>query len=254
MYQNKYTNLLNLTVMKNQLKFAALLFGAFLFGNNANAQLELGAGAGANLMQGDLGGSAYNGAYRFWDINPQTIRGNVHLLARMPLNPYVKLRGNVTAAWITGSDQYAGNPELKARGVSMSGNLTEIAAMGEFRPVKNGNFYGILGFGAVFSQTTVSNSVNQTVVADPHNYWVIPVGFGTKICNVGNRGKLELEAVFHYCHSDLVDGFTSPQSRSNDTYSYLQVQYTQVLGANPRYYQQPKRNRLHHNNQICATF
>jgi len=240
--------------MKKHWNFA-LVIGCLIGGysNLAHAQMEIGFGTGVNALQGDLGGSPANGAYRFWDLDMASIRPNVNAFVRYNINANWSFKGNFTYASISGSDKYAGNPEIYKRGVSMSGNLSELAGLMEYRPAKNGNFYLIAGLAVVSSNANVSQNGAQLKPEFNSKYFSLPMGVGVTVSNPSNRGKLQIEAVFHYVNSDLVDGFTSPQSRSNDTYSFLQVQYAYPIGNNPKYYHSPKKIKRQ-NNQICASF
>jgi len=240
--------------MKKHWNFA-LSIGCLLcgFSNPSYAQLEIGLGTGINALQGDLGGSSANGAYRFWDLDIASLRPNVNVFVRYNLNAQWSFKGNYTYAALAGSDKYAGNPEIYERGVSMSGNLSELAVMMEFHPAKHGRVYFMGGLAVVSSNANVSQFGAPLKPEFNQKYFAIPMGIGATVSNPNHRGKLQIEAVFHYVHSDLVDGFTSPESRSNDTYSFLQVQYAYPIGNDPKYYHNPKKIKRQHN-QICASF
>ena len=228
--------------MLNKIKqsvFAIIVFIAFPKFLLAQ-KFEVGAGLGASIFQGDLGGSLNNGAYKTWDLDPNSIRGMAQIMSKYAIVPNVKLRANLAYARIYGNDIYAGNPEIYDRGLEMKGNVFEGSMNLEVGLVSNHHIYGIVGVGyAGYDVATFVKGINQN---NPfRSSFSIPLGLGVKIANVG-RGKLELEAVAHYLNSDLVDGYNGPNSYSNDTYTFTSVNYNIPIGYNYQKYG-PHRNK-----------
>ncbi len=220
----------------------------------ANAQkLEIGAGVGASIFQGDLGGTLNNGAYEFWDMDLSSIRGMGQIMAKYAIVPNVKLRGNLAYARISGNDKYAGNPEIFDRGVSMDGNVYQGSLNLEFGLVPNNKIYGILGIGyAGYDVNTFEKG--QNLNSPFSSSFSIPIGIGVKLATF-ERGRLDLEAVAHYLNSDLVDGYAGPNSYSNDTYTFISLNYNIPIGYNHHKYG-PNRNKkmISYNNRKCPEF
>lgn len=236
----------------NHLVFAIIILIAFPKSLQAQ-KFEIGAGIGASIFQGDLGGTFNNGAYKTWDLDLNSMRGMGQIMAKYTIIPNLKVRANFAYARISGDDSLAGNPDIFNRGVQMNGNAFQGAMMLEFGLVSNHQIYGILGIGyAGYDVLTLIKGVDQNT---PFNSSIsIPVGIGVKIANLG-KGILELEAVAHYLNSDLVDGYNGPNSFSNDTYTFISLNYNLPFGGN---YQKhgPNRNKklLSYNKNQCPEF
>ncbi len=246
---------LNSKIMLNKIKhsvFAMILFIAFP--NFLNAQkFEIGIGIGASIFQGDLGGIMKNGAYKTWDIDLNSTRAMGQIMVKYSVVPNIKVRGNIAVAMISGNDKYAGNPEILERGVAMDGNVFQGALILEIGLVSNHQIYGILGLGyAGYNVSTYIKGVNQNT---PFSHSLsIPVGLGVHLANIGN-GKLELEAVAHYLNSDLVDGYSGPNSYSNDTYTFLGINYNIPIGYNYKKYGPTRNKKLISFNKLeCPEF
>ncbi len=241
--------------MLNKIKkslIAIILFIAFpklIFAQ----KFEIGTGIGASIFQGDLGGILNNGAYKSWDIDLYSTRVMGQIMIKCSVTKNIKFRGNIVVAMISGNDKYAENPEIFERGVSMDGNVFEGTLLLEIGLVSTRKMYGILGVGyAGYDVSTYIKGVNQNT---PFSHSLnIPVGLGVHLINT-SKGKLELEAVAHYLHSDLVDGYNGPKSYSNDTYTFLIVSYNIPIGYSyPRYGPQKIRKIKRHRNDQCPEF
>lgn len=241
--------------MLNKIKHSIFAMSLFItFPKLILAQkFEIGAGFGASIFQGDLGGIKNNGAYKTWDIDLNSTRAMGQMMVKYTVVPNIKFRGNIAVAMISGNDKYAGNPEIFERGVSMDGTVFEGALILEIGLVSTRKIYGILGLGyAGYDVSTYIKGVNQNT---PFNHSLsVPVGLGVHLANVGN-GKFELEAVAHYLHSDLADGYNGPNSYSNDTYTFFIVNYNIPIGYNyPTYRPQKTRKIKRHRNDQCPEF
>lgn len=241
--------------MLNKIKhlvFAIIILIAFPKSLQAQ-KFEIGAGIGASIFQGDLGGTLNNGAYKTWDLDLNSIRGMAQIMAKYTMIHNLKVRANFAYARISGNDIFAGNPEIYDRGIEMNGNVLEGTLNLEFGLVSNHQIYGILGLGySGYDISTAIKGVNQN---NPYRSSVsIPVGLGVKIANIG-RGNVELEAVAHYLNSDLVDGYNGPNSYSNDTYTFITINYNIPIGYNYQKYG-PHRNKklISYNQNKCPEF
>jgi hypothetical protein len=231
--------------MLNKIKqfvFAIIILIAFPKSLQAQ-KFEIGAGIGASIFQGDLGGTFNNGAYKTWDLDLNSMRGMAQIMSKYTIVPNFKIRANIAYARISGNDRFAVNPDIYNRGIQMNGNVFQGTMMLEFGLVSNHLIYGILGIGyAGYDVITLIKGVDQNT---PFNSSIsIPVGIGVKIADVG-RGILELEAVAHYLNSDVVDGYDGPNSYSNDTYSFMTLNYNIPIGKN-----QPNNRMKRHKNLI----
>lgn len=246
--------------MKSNLKLLVLIFPLnFFYFLQSSAQFEIGFGAGASIFQGDLGGTLHNGAYKFWDLNYQSIRGMGQVFVRMPINKNVRTKINYAFASIAGSDAYAGNPEIYERGIRMNGNVSQISGNIDFSLYKKFKLYGMVGIGYSFYNPTISQNGVSSVLSGS-NYqnscFTIPIGIGGKIADVGKHGKLEFEVVAHFVNSDWVDGVAGPNSYSNDTYTFASLNYSIVIGGtkeNPHRYAHPKQILISKNTH-CPEF
>lgn len=217
------------------------------------AQFEIGAGLGASIFQGDLGGTLNNGAYKFWDLNVQSTREMGQVFVKYSIVPNFKLRGNIAYAHIYGNDNYAGNPEIAERGAQMDGHALQASAQIEVNLVPNQPIYGILGIGySRYNVQTSIQGVDQNI--QPSGSLSIPVGIGMKVAQVG-KGQLNLEVVAHYLNTDYADGYAGPNSYSNDTYTFVSVNYSLPLGNHYYKYGPPKNKKLlQFNKRKCPGF
>lgn len=246
--------------MKNQLRlFTSIFLFNLLFFQTLNAQTEMGFGIGASVFQGDLGGSLHNSAFNIGDLDYQSIRGLGQGFIRITVNKKIRAKANLTFAQIAGSDEFAGNPTIKARGIKMSGNVLQISTVAEISILKKYKVYGIIGIGyALFNQSVWQNGIleNNNGSGMDNSCLSIPVGMGFKLMDVGYKGKLELEAIAHYLTSDKLDGVYGGNSKSNDTYTFVTLNYSFLLGnhiVNPTKFKRSKQFKLN-NYSHCPEF
>ncbi len=229
---------------------AALVFAA---PQSISAQFEIGAGIGASNFQGDLGGTLNNGAYKFWDLDLYSTREMGQVFAKYQLLPNLKLRGNLAYAHLYGNDDYAGNPEIAERGAKMNGKVIQSSIQLEVSVIPNYPLYGIVGLG--YSQYNVNTTVlgvDQNV--QPSSSFSVPIGLGLKVAHIG-KGELNLEVVAHYLNTDYADGYAGPNSYSNDTYTFVSLNYSVPIGQNA--YQKSKiKNKkfIQFNKRKCPGF
>ncbi len=241
-------------MMNNKFKNSVIaIFMLIAFPKSVLAQFEIGAGIGATNFQGDLGGTLNNGAYKFWDLDLYSTREMAQVFGKYALAPNLKLRGNFAYAHIYGNDEYAGNPEIAERGVKMDGQVLQGNVQIEFNLSSNSPIYGIVGLGVSrYNVETAIHGVNQQ--NKPSNSFNVPIGIGMKIAQVG-IGQLNLEVVAHYLNTDYADGYAGPNSYSNDTYTFLSVNYSIPLGNHKFKYGPPKNKKMiQFNKRKCPGF
>ncbi len=230
--------------------FAALMLAA---PQSISAQFEIGAGIGASNFQGDLGGTLNNGAYKFWDLDLFSTREMGQVFVKYQVLPNLKLRGNVAFAHLYGNDDYAGNPEIAQRGAKMDGNVIQSSVQLEFSVIPNYPIYGIVGLGyAQYDVNTSILGVDQNI--QPSSSFSVPLGLGMKIAQIG-KGQLDVEVVAHYLNTDYADGYAGPNSYSNDTYTFVSVNYSIPLGKSA-YAQSKLKNKkfIQFNKRKCPSF
>jgi hypothetical protein len=217
------------TTMK---KFALTLAAALVM-SPAFAQFEIGAGAGASIFTGDLGGSQYNYAFNPLDIDLMSTRLAAQAFVRVPLSSSFNLRANLSAAQVAGSDAYAGNEGIKARGASFSGTVAEYSARVEFYPSVFHQWYGFAGLGrTLYSYNTEMNGeTTQNGPLVTNAAWSAPVGVGFTLRDYFNGAHLDLEISTRLVGSDDLDGISGPSSRQNDSYHSITVNYSLPIGS-----------------------
>lgn len=221
------------TIMKTKLKNITLtVIFIFFFSNKSVAQLEIGFGAGASLYFGDLGGSPNSAAYHLWDLDYQSIRGIGQAFIRMPINDNTKVKLNFAFASIAGNDKFAGDHEIRERGIRMEGKIAQLAGTINVNLIHKHDIYGIVGIGYLLYSPISTQNGKSTVLAGSifkNSCISIPLGIGFKIADLNNNSKLAFEIVTHYVNSDMVDGLAGPTSFSNDNFISVTMNYSIYL-------------------------
>jgi hypothetical protein len=215
------------------MKKIALTLAAALGMSPAFAQFEIGAGAGASIFTGDLGGSQYNYAFNPLDIDLMSTRLAAQAFVRVPLNSSINLRANLSAAQVAGNDAYAGNAGIQARGASFKGAVAEYSARVEVYPSIFHHWYGYAGVGrTLYSHSTQLNG--ETTQSGPlvtNAAWSAPVGIGFTVQDYFNGAHLDIEISTRLVGSDDLDGISGPSSRQNDSYHSITLNYSLPIGA-----------------------
>ncbi|MFM1899410.1 MAG: hypothetical protein RL577_1650 [Bacteroidota bacterium] len=213
-------------------KFAFTLAAALLT-SPAFAQIEVGAGIGASIFTGDLGGSQYNYAFNPMDIDVMSTRLAGQAFVRVPLNSNLNFRANLSAAQVAGSDAYAGNQGIKARGASFTGTVAEYSARVEVYPSVFHDWYGYVGLGrSLYSYNTQLNGENlQSGPMLSNGAWSAPIGIGFTIRDQFNGAHWDVEVSTRVVGSDNLDGISGPSSRQNDSYHSITLNYSLPIGA-----------------------
>lgn len=216
--------------MKTKLKNLTIIIISFFFlSQKSAAQLEIGFGTGASLYFGDLGGSPNSAAYHIWDLDYQSIRGIGQAFIRMPINDNSKFKLNFAFASIAGNDKFAGDHEIRERGIRMEGKIAQLAGTINVNLIHKHDIYGIVGIGYLLYCPISTQNGKSTVLGGSifkNSCISIPLGIGFKIADLNNNSKLAFEIVTHYLNSDMVDGLAGPTSFSNDNFITVTMNYS----------------------------
>ncbi len=219
--------------MKTKLKNLTLtIIFIFFFSQKSKAQIEIGFGKGALLYLGDLGGSPNSAAYHLWDLDYQSIRGMGQAFIRMPINKNTKARLNFAFASIAGNDKFAGDHEIRERGIQMEGKIAQLAGCINVNLIHKHDIYGIVGIGYLLYSPISTQNGKSTVLSGSilkNSCVSIPLGIGFKIANLNKNSKIAFEIVTHYVNSDMVDGLAGPTSFSNDNFISVTMNYSVYL-------------------------
>ena len=212
--------------------FRCIILFLFLKLNPLASQSELGISGGLNLVQGDLGGSQFNGAYRFWDIDLPTLRPYFSASYRIRKSQFstFRYRLEVSYSFISSSDKFAGNPDIRKRDVSMEGSNFDINTIVDFYPFEYSNLHLFIGVG--FGNSTVNVLKGQTNNNYQHNesYLSIPIGGAISVGYIKGY-HCEIELMLHGINTDLYNGYTDLNSKSNDTYTYFGIKLLKDIGG-----------------------
>lgn len=221
------------TTMKTKLKNLALtIIFIFFISQKSAAQFEIGFGAGACMYFGDLGGSPKSEAYHLWDLDYQTVRGMGQAFIRMPINENTKAKLNFAFASVAGNDKFAGDHEIRERGISMEGKIVQLSGCLNVNLIHKHDIYGIVGLGYLLYSPIITQNSKSTVLSGSilkNSCISIPLGIGFKIANLNKNSKIAFEIVTHYVNSDWVDGLAGPTSFSNDNFISVTMNYSVYL-------------------------
>ncbi len=93
-------------------------------------------GIGPATFMGDLGGQIGPGKHFIEDFDIQSTRFMFQLGYKYIIHPYFSVRGEITMGMLSGDDTHSGNDIRRNRNLNFRTFLFEIAAMGEFYPLK----------------------------------------------------------------------------------------------------------------------
>ena len=205
---------------------------------------ELGGGIGPSMFFGDVGGfSKTINILGLRDISLIQTRFNVNLNFKYRITQDINIRLNLTSGLLHATDSRGSNEK---RGYDASILIFEPAVIGEYYLIKNsvensylfskgrgGFLQGFLGLLDVYAFTGIgglSYSINENdkLIArqlldgiTPGSFTaVVPIGIGTNFSYSPNL-CLGLEFGARYSFTDNLDGFTSPNSSSNDLYDFF---------------------------------
>ena len=97
---------------------------------------EFRLGIGPATFMGDLGGQIGDGKHFIQDFDIQSTRMAFQMGYKYIVHPYFSVRGEMTFGMLAGDDRWSKNEIRRNRNLNFRTFLFEIAAMGEFYPLK----------------------------------------------------------------------------------------------------------------------
>jgi hypothetical protein len=175
-------------------------------------------GLGPSTFLGELGGKATLGSDDFSDIDFPTLRYAISGGLRIPLGRTFALRGLLTYARLSGSDENTINPERNGRNLNFVSPLTEGSLALEFSLGQSKRLYAYGGVGmAFFNPYTELNGTKyylQPLGTEGQNFdqnnppyalsaTVYPFGFGYRV--PAGRGMFSFELAMRKSTTDYID-------------------------------------------------
>jgi hypothetical protein len=218
-------------------------------------RVEIVGGIGPSFFFGDVGGfSPAKNILGFRDLSFLQTRFDVNLSFKYRITQDINVRLSLTSANMHASDARGSN---EFRGYEASIGLFEPAILGEYYIIKNNSenlwrfargqqsflggilesldVYLFTGFGGAFYNVKANDKLIARQTLDglkPGSFSpVIPVGVGSTIAFTPNF-SLGAEFAGRYAFKDDLEGFTSPTSKSNDIYYFLNFTVTYKLKTN----------------------
>jgi len=179
---------------------------------------QLMIGIGSSTFLGELGGKPTLGSDDPSDIDFSSLRYAISGGIRIPLGKSLALRGLISYARLSGSDEFTTNPERNGRNLSFVSPLTEGSLTLEISPGASKRFYFYGGFGmAFFNPYTELNGTKhylQPLGTEGQNFdqnnppyalsaTVYPFGLGYRI--PAGKGQLSFELAMRKSTTDYID-------------------------------------------------
>jgi len=217
---------------------------------------EIAGGFGPSMLFGDIGGfSKTKNILGLRDISLIQTRYNLNLNFKYRITRDFNVRLSLTSGLLNASDVRGSNV---ARGYEASVSILETSLLGEYYLIKNnaensylflkgqkGLFRGILesydvyaftGIGGLIYNVKANDALIARQVQDgikPEIFTkVIPVGIGSCLAYSPNF-SFGFEFGVRYTFTDLLDGFTSANSSSNDLYDFFNFTIIYKLRITP---------------------
>ena len=232
-------------------KFLIITVAIFSMSSITNAQLwklrryEVTAGIGATQFFGDIGGfSKGDNLLGFKEITFRQTRINLSTAVKYRILDDVSVRLNLAFGYFHATDVRGSNVE---RGFESRTMFFEPSFLGEYYFIKNkgensfllikgkGNglhsflsmldFYVFTGFGGLSYNVSPNNLLAPQATKTSGFTAVIPAGLGVNMI-YASYFNFGLELGGRYSFSDNLDGYTSPHSKSNDVYYFLNFVFT----------------------------
>lgn len=227
--------------MQTRISLTVLFLFVFLFTARAqgwrSTPWEMQFGIGSGNYFGDIGGTSEDDNWHgLRDLDLSRSRPFIVSGLRYNHNRYISFAGTAIFGWLSGSDAGGRN---EARDYVFSTFLFEPSGRVEFFTVKDYRIgSGVNRRGMVRNYATLSGYLfagagavvynvkpNENLLARQQRDGlktgvvrvVVPAGLGVKF-GIRNNLDLGIELGGRYVFGDLIDGFTSPASRSNDFY------------------------------------
>jgi hypothetical protein len=216
------------------------------------SRYELTGGIGTTQFFGDIGGfSRYKNILGIKDFSFRQTRFNITAAMKYRVLEDVSVRLNLAFGYFHSTDARGSNI---TRGFESSTLFFEPSISGEYYFIKNkgensytvlrgkpGNqlsffsmldVYAFTGIGGL-SYKVKANEALASVMQKPSGFTaVLPVGVGATLRYSGNI-KLGIELSGTYAFSDMIDGYTSPHSRSNDIFYMLTFNFIYKIKTAP---------------------
>jgi hypothetical protein len=232
-----------------------VLISVIIFSSSvSNAQLwklrryEVAAGIGTTQFFGDIGGfSKDKNLLGLKDFILHQTRFNLSSGMRYRILENVSVRFNFTMGYFHSTDVKGSN---EIRGFESSTLFIEPAIIGEYYIIKNRgenslllmkgkenaprSFFSMLdlyvfaGIGGLSYKVQPNELLKPTVTKNNGFTGIIPAGLGVNMLYTSNI-SLGIELGGRYSFSDLIDGYTSSASKSNDVYYFLNFVFTYKL-------------------------
>jgi hypothetical protein len=232
-------------------KILVLISALIFISSTLNAQLwklkryEVTAGIGVTQFFGDIGGfSKDKNLLGLKDFILHQTRLNLSLGMKYRILEDVSVRFNFAMGYFHSTDVKGSN---EIRGLESSTLFFEPALIGEYYFIKNSrensfllmkgkenaprsffsklDFYAFAGIGGLSFKVNPNELLEQTVTKKNGFTIIIPAGVGVKMLHTSNS-SLGIELGGRYSFSDLIDGYTSSASKSNDVYYFLNFIFT----------------------------
>jgi len=246
----------NLNVMRKMLMISAILI---IMSTVSDAQLwklrryEVTGGVGTTQFFGDIGSfSRDRNILGIKDFSFRNTRFDVSASMRYRILDNVAVRLSLAFGYFHSTDARGSNPD---RGFEFRSLFFEPALLGEYYFIKNKiensysvmkgksvapgsffsrlDFYAFTGIGGLYYKVKPNENLASQIIKSTGFSAVLPVGAGASIMYSGNI-KLGAELCGTYAFSDLIDGYTSANSKSNDIFYLLTFNFIYKIktGAN----------------------
>jgi hypothetical protein len=208
-------------------------------------RFELTAGIGTTQSFGDIGGFSKSvNLLGLKDFSLLQTRYNINTALKYRLLDNLAARMNLTFGYLHSTDERGSN---ESRGFESTTRFIEPALMFEYYFIKHKreksflfirgrrnvlrpilpslDFYLFSGVGGLVYKVKPNNLLEPRVIETSGFTPVIPGGVGINLVYSRNL-NLGLELGGRYAFSDNIDGYTSPFSKSNDVYYFLNLNFT----------------------------
>lgn len=227
-------------------------------------RIELTAGLGPTQFFGDIGGfTPSENILGLKDISLRQTRFNISVGANYRILQDLNIRLNLAYGMFNANDMRGSNVDRAYRSTT---NFFETAIVGEYYFIKNAaensylfsrknvlrlrprrldspvyrgslfsklDFYTFAGFGGLGYTVAGNEALKLRDMKDGGFTAIIPAGFGAKYM-YSPEISLGVELGGRYTFSDYIEGYTSPYSKYNDVYYFINATITYKLDTSPR--------------------
>ena len=213
---------------------------------------EVVGGAGPSFFFGDIGGfSRTDNILGIRDLTYLQTRFDVNGNFKFRITRDINARVSMSYALLRANDERGSNEN---RGYEATTSILEPAVMGEYYFIKNMaensylfvkgkerfifelikslDFYAFAGVGGISYTVKGNDALIEHGMETGGFSLVIPAGLGATLIYSPNI-NFGIEAGGRYAFTDFLDGYTSPHSKSNDIYYFLNFTVTYKLKTGP---------------------